>query len=163
MKPEIVVIASLTENNAIGKNGDLLYHISQDLRRFKALTMGYPVIMGRKTFESLPSGALPGRRNIVVTHNPDYCAKDIETAPSVDEAVRLCEGSEKCFIIGGESLYREAIGMADTLELTRIDASRADADTFFPVIGPEWRTVEVSDAATDPCSGAVYRFVTLTR
>ncbi len=163
MKPEIVVIASLTENNAIGKNGDLLYHISQDLRRFKALTMGYPVIMGRKTFESLPSGALPGRRNIVVTHNPDYCAKDTETAPSVDEAVMLCEGAEKCFIIGGESLYREAIGMADTLELTRIDASRADADTFFPVIGPEWRTVEVSDAATDPRSGAVYRFVTLTR
>lgn len=163
MKPEIVIIASLTTDNAIGKNGDLLYHISQDLRRFKTMTMGYPVIMGRKTFESLPSGALPGRRNIVVTHNPAYSAKDIETASSINEAVRLCGEAGKCFIIGGESLYREAIDIADTLELTRIDAMRTDADTFFPVIGPEWITTAESEVATDPRSGAVYRFVTLTR
>lgn len=101
MRPEIVIIAAVARDGAIGRRGDLLYHISADLRRFKELTMGCPVIMGRKTFESLPKGALPGRRNIVITRNSAFSAPDTETAVSLDTAVTNIENSAKvCFVIG---------------------------------------------------------------
>ncbi|WP_303037705.1 dihydrofolate reductase, partial [uncultured Duncaniella sp.] len=98
---DITIIVAATRDMAIGNRGDLLYHISDDLKRFKSLTMGHPIIMGRKTFESFPKGALPGRRNIVVTRNISYTAPGIETASSVDDAVKMCEGAERAFIIGG--------------------------------------------------------------
>ena len=125
----IAIIVAATRDMAIGNHGDLLYHISDDLKRFKALTMGCPIIMGRRTFESFPKGALPGRRNIVVTRNPDYSAPGIETAPSLDEAVSMCAGVGKVYIIGGGEIYRQAIPMADRIELTLIDALHPEADT----------------------------------
>lgn len=165
MRPEIVIIAAVARDGAIGRRGDLLYHISADLRRFKELTMGCPVIMGRKTFESLPKGALPGRRNIVITRNPAFSAPDTETAVSLDTAVTNIENSAKvCFVIGGGQVYRDAIAMAHRLELTMIEAGCDDADTFFPEIDPTvWKTVGESPVETDPKSGVGYRFVTLRR
>ena len=120
----ITIIVAATRDMAIGDRGDLLYHISDDLKRFKSLTMGHPIIMGRKTFESFPKGALPGRRNIVVTRNISYTAPGIETASSVDDAVKMCEGAERAFIIGGGEIYRQALPVADCIELTLIDAER---------------------------------------
>lgn len=96
LKPTIIV--ACTRNFAIGRGGDLLFHISDDLKRFKALTMGHPIIMGRKTFESFPKGALPGRRNIVVTRNPAYTASGVETAASLEDAIALCDPSEECIM-----------------------------------------------------------------
>ncbi|MDE6417687.1 MAG: dihydrofolate reductase [Duncaniella sp.] len=163
-RPEIVIIAAVTRDWALGKDGDLLYHISADLRRFKSLTLGHPVIMGRKTFQSFPNGPLPGRLNVVITRNKNFAYPGIKTASSLDEAVSECIGNDKIFVIGGGRIYTEALRIAYYLELTVIDIERPDADTFFPVIkNKEWEIVEESESQTDPRSGVDYRFVTLRR
>ncbi len=157
----ITIIVAATRDMAIGRSGDLLYHISDDLKRFKSLTMGHPIIMGRKTFESFPKGALPGRRNIVVTRNRDYSAENVETAPSVEDAVRMC-GDADCFIIGGGEIYRQAFPLADRLELTLIDAECPDADTRFPDIDLGHYLSDRPDFdRTDPRSGVGYCFLTI--
>ena len=157
----ITIIVAVTRDMAIGRGGDLLYHISDDLKRFKSLTMGHPIIMGRKTFESFPKGALPGRRNIVVTRNPSYTAPGIETAQSVEEAVRMCDGAD-CYIIGGGEIYRQAYPIADRLELTLIDAECPDADTHFPDVDVSAYTSESQDFdRTDSRSGVRYCFLTI--
>lgn len=164
-RPEIVIIAAVTSDLALGRGGDLLYHISDDLRRFKVLTLGCPIIMGRKTFESFPKGALPGRRNIVVTRNSDYTAPNIEVTSSLSDAIGLCaESKTPIFIIGGGEIYRQALPLADKLELTVIEADAPDADTFFPDFSEqEWLQTEKTDAMIDPKSGAAYRFITFRR
>lgn len=155
----ISIIVAATRDLAIGHNGDLLYPISEDLRRFKQLTMGHPIIMGRKTFESFPNGALPGRRNIVVTSNRDYSAAGIETAPSLEAAVDMCR-DEDPFIIGGGAIYAQALPLADMLELTLIDVERPDADTRFPKVEiPQFGPSDFD--RVDPRSGLRYRFVSL--
>lgn len=163
MTPEIVIIAAVTTDGAIGRHGDLIYHIPADLRRFKALTTGHTVIMGRKTFESLPKGALPDRRNIVVTRNETYTAPGIETAASFDAAVSMVRG-DTCFVIGGGQLYSEAIPHANRLELTQILTDCPEADTFFPYVDPdEWTYGSESAVTTDARNGVDYRFVTFLR
>lgn len=162
---EIVIIVACTRDFAIGRGGDLLYHISDDLKHFKALTMGSPIIMGRKTFESFPKGALPGRRNIVVTRKSDYSAPGIETAKTLEEALAMCQTSPKCFVIGGGQIYAQALPLATSIELTLIDSTVSDADTYFPVLtSMEWSMPEkaVFDR-TDPKSGVCYTFLTLSR
>ena len=157
------IIVALTSDLAIGKDGDLLYHIPADMRRFRQLTTGHTVIMGRKTFESLPSGPLPNRRNIIVSRRNDLEIQGAEVAASLGEAIYLAE-NDHIYIIGGAQIYEAAINVADRLELTEIIAERPDADTFFPVIDPEqWRTVAVTDPETDPRSGVTYRYHTLER
>ncbi|MDE6301510.1 MAG: dihydrofolate reductase [Muribaculaceae bacterium] len=159
----VEIIVAVGRDGAIGRRGDLAFHIREDLRRFKQLTMGHPVIMGRKTFESLPKGALPGRRNVVISSNPDYTAEGAEVVHSLKEAVELCTGSEKVFIIGGGQVYAQAMPLAERLHLTRIDADTPDADTFFPEIDSEtWHETERSEQASDP-SGLTYRFITLEK
>lgn len=155
----ITIIAALTRSGAIGRRGDLIHHISADLKHFKALTMGHPVIMGRLTFESLPGGALPGRRNLVISANPGYAAPGVEVFPSLGKALEATAHLDP-FIIGGGTVYREAIGMADRLALTEIDVDAPDdADTFFPAVDPEeWHLESRSDDAVDPRSGLVYHF-----
>lgn len=160
----ITVIVAVTRDYAIGRNGDLLFHISDDLKRFKALTMGHPIIMGRKTFESFPKGALPGRRNIVVTRNEDYSAPGIETALSLEEALAKCADDDSIFIIGGGEIYRQALQIADTVELTLIDAECPDADTRFPLLESEvWDIPEAQFENVDPRSGVRYSFLTVSR
>ncbi|MDO4320283.1 MAG: dihydrofolate reductase [Bacteroidales bacterium] len=159
----LTIIAAVGRDGAIGRGGDLAFHISADLRRFKALTTGHTVIMGRRTFESLPKGALPDRRNIVITRTPGFTAPGIEVADSLEKAIGMT-GDENAFIIGGGTVYHAAMALADRLELTSIDADTPDADTFFPSVSETDWTVETESAPeTDPRSGVTYTFRTLRR
>lgn len=136
---KISIIAALSVGNfAIGRNGKLCYHISDDLRRFKALTMGHPIVMGRKTWESLPH-ALSGRTNIVITSGTidvsEYDSRITSVVGSLEEALKVAEtseGSDEVFIIGGGMVYKQALPFAQTLYLTEIFDTPFDADTFFP-------------------------------
>lgn len=166
--PEIVIIVALAHNNAIGRGGDLLFHMRDDLRRFKAITMGSPIIMGRKTYESFPKRPLPGRLNIVITRNADYPkAEGMEVADSLQTALTIALASQpetgRIFIVGGGEIYRQAMPLAHALELTLIEAAVPDADTFFPEIDKkEWELVASEDA--EPAEGVPpHRFVTLRR
>lgn len=164
--PEIHIIAAVARNGAIGRRGDLLFHISADLRRFKSLTMGCPIIMGRKTFESFPKGALPGRRNIVVTRDSGYSRPGIETAGSIREAVAMCDGVDtgRIYIIGGGEIYRQSIHLADVLDLTEIDTDVTDADTFFPPVPPgAWTETESTPYVVATDTTPPYRFTTFRR
>lgn len=160
-----IIVAITSDKGAIGRGGDMIHHLRDDLRRFKSLTTGHAVVMGRRTFESLPKGALPNRRNIVVTRNPEFCADNVETASSFDAALKMSAADSETFIIGGGEIYAQALKVADRLQLTVIDApTPSDADTFFPPIDPvEWEISEMSDPLTDERSGATYRFIDLRR
>lgn len=161
--PETVIIAAVGRDGAIGREGGLVWRISADMRRFRALTMGHPLVMGRHTFESLP-GALPGRRNIVVTSDASYAAAGAETAPSLQAALAMASGAERVMVIGGGSVYAQAMPLADTLEITLVDADAPDADTHFPAIDPAvWERVEESAPATDERLGVNYRYITYRR
>ena len=119
------------------------------MRRFKSLTVGHTVVMGRKTFESLPKGALPDRRNIVLSRKADAVFAGCETAASLQEALALCAADETVFVIGGASVYAEAMPLADRLEITHIEA-RFTADAFFPEIDPErWKAAQVEPFGPD--------------
>ena len=160
------IIAAVASDRGIGRDGGLAYHISADLRRFKVLTTGHTVIMGRKTFESLPKGALPHRRNIVVTRNPAATFPGAETALSVEGALSMAAnaGETDAFIIGGAQIYAHTLPLADRLELTLIDAPAPGADVFFPEVVPtDWETTTDSGSLTDEKNGLIYRFVTLDR
>lgn len=130
MKTSIIV--AIDRNGAIGNAGDQLFYIREDLRHFKELTLGHPIIMGRKTFEALPRGPLPGRRNIVITRNPDFHPEGAETAPSLEAALALCVDADEAFIIGGAQVYALALPVATDLYITEIDAAAPTADTYFP-------------------------------
>lgn len=159
---EIRIIVAVAHGGAIGRRGDLPFHIPADLRRFKALTMGCPIIMGRKTFESFPKGPLPGRRNIVVTRNPEYSRAGIETADSLESAISMAYDAEKVFIIGGGEIYRQSIGLATHIDLTEIDAEVPDADTFFPGIDPTAWTITDSALPAESTIPPI-RFTTLAK
>lgn len=154
----IHLIVAIDNDGAIGRGGDLLEHIGADLRRFRRITMGNTLLMGRRTFESLPSGALPGRRNIVLTRDTAFSAPGIEVAHSLGQAVAMAaDGPGDTFVIGGAQIYAAALPQAEVLHLTVIHGSHPDADTFFPVIPlDDYRIVEV-----DPQDG--FSFVTLEK
>ncbi len=138
----ITIIVATDRNNGIGYRNGLLAHLPGDLQRFKKITMGHCLIMGKKTWESLPVRPLPGRKNIVLTDNELDCFDCAETARSIDEALSLCEPGKEIFIIGGGSVYRQFMPIADRLMVTHIHGEYT-ADTFFPVIDPdEWNLSE---------------------
>lgn len=156
----ISIIVAADENNAIGKSGGMLAHLPADLRYFKSVTEGHPVIMGRKTFESLPKGALPNRRNIVITRNRDLHFEGCEMCSSLSEAIALCEGEPEVFVIGGGVIYGEAMKIADVLYLTRIHHKFDVADTFFPSVDEsEWQKVWQEDHRADEKNGYDYTFI----
>ncbi len=160
----ISIIVAVAENNAIGRNNDLLTYISADLKRFKALTTGYTIIMGRKTFESLPKGALPNRRNVVISRNSDFICEGAELVQSPEEALSLCESDEKVFIIGGGTIYKSFMKQADSIYLTKIHHDFEDADTFFPdVLDTEWKVTKRVDVDNDEKSEYSYSFIDLVR
>lgn len=165
MNSELNIIAAVTRDLAIGRGGDMPYHISGDLRRFKELTMGHPVIMGRKTFQSLPKGALPGRRNLVVSRNAGLALDGAEVFGSLTDAMAACSGGPTPFVIGGGEIYRQAMPLATRLFMTQIDATVPDADTWFPAIEPAQWAVDgqPSDWQTDNRSGVKYRFINYIR
>ena len=128
---QISLIAAVARNRAIGKDNKLIYWLPDDMKRFKALTTGHTIIMGRRTFESLPKGALPNRRNIVLSRTRhDFPGCDAYS--SLEEAIAHCTEDEDIYVIGGEEVYRQAIGKADRLCLTEVDDTPDGADAFFP-------------------------------
>ncbi len=149
----------------IGFNGDLIWRIKEDLKRFKSLTMGHPIIMGRKTRDSLPK-ALPGRTNIAITRNLDYSAPDTLIAHSLSEAIELAkkaEGSDKIFIIGGGQIYEEAFPILDRLEITHVYDTPEDVDTYFPKVTiDEWKLTDMSDKY-ETADGLQYDFESFKR
>ena len=130
----ISIIVAIDENNAIGKDNQLLCHLPNDLKYFKNITQGHTIIMGRNTYESLPNGALPNRRNIVLSRNKDLQLERCEMATSLKEAIDLCENEAEVFIIGGATVYAKAIDLADKLYITNIHHTFEGTDAFFPKI-----------------------------
>ena len=158
------IIAAVARNRGIGYKNRLLYHISADLKRFKALTTGHTIIMGRRTYKSLPKGALPNRRNIVLTRQKGISFPGCEVFSSLEDALAHCDAEEQVFIIGGASLYKEALPYADKLLLTLIDAVPERADVFFPDFIEENWTVEHSESHHPDEKNAVpYTFVDYVR
>lgn len=155
----LTLIASVGLDNELGRDGDLCWHIPEDLKHFKETTMGASVIMGRKTWESLPRKPLPGRTNIVITSSSDYAAEGATVVHSLAEALKAAGDAGK-FIIGGESIYREALPLASTLELTRIEANDPEADKFFPHFDTKnWKLTKISESKTSP-DGIHFRYET---
>lgn len=138
----ISIIVAVSEDWGIGKDNELLWHISEDIKRFKRLTSGNTVIMGKKTWESLPNRPLPGRKNIVLTDNPLESIKNCITAYSLDDALSKCEKNEEIFIIGGGSIYRQFMPLADRLYITHVH-KQAPADIYFPEI--DLKTWEITE------------------
>jgi dihydrofolate reductase len=156
--PEIVVIAAVARNRVIGKDNRLLWNIPEDMAHFKALTSGHTVIMGRKTWESLPPRfrPLPGRRNIVISRQADYAAPGAETANSLENALKLASTAATAFVIGGEQIYRQAMAVADRLEITKVD-QEPEGDAWFPEIAAvDWEI-------TTKTEGKGFVFVTYRR
>ncbi len=161
---EFSIIVAIAKMNAIGQNNDLLAHISKDLKRFKALTSRHTIIMGRKTFESLPNGALPNRRNIVITRNTELNLEGVEVVYSVEEALELCKNDGEVFIIGGATIYEAFLPHVNKLYLTQIDQFFNDADTFFPEINlNEWDEMYREDVVDDDQNDFNYTFLDLKR
>lgn len=161
---KISIIVAVDENNAIGKDNELLCYLPNDLKHFKAVTSGHTVVMGRKTFESLPKGALPNRRNIVITRNKDLSFAGCEMATSLREAIELCQNEDEIFIIGGGNIYSQSISVADNLYLTRIHNAFEGADTYFPEVNTkEWREVDRTDYLPDEKHRFAYSFLKLEK
>ena len=157
----ISIIVAIGENNAIGKNNQLLWHMPADLKYFKNKTSGHTIIMGRKTFDSVGK-PLPNRRNIVVTRQ-DINIEGCEVVKSIDDALALCKGEEEVFIGGGAEIYRLAMDKTDRIYLTIIHKA-FDADTFFPEIDfSKWVETEHEDHQPDEKNKLPYSFITLER
>ena len=137
----IVMIAAVAENNALGKNNELVWHLPNDFKRFKALTSGHHIIMGRKTFESFPK-PLPNRTHIIITRQEKYIPEGCIVVSSIEKAIEACPQNEISYIIGGGEIYNLGLSFSDKIEITRVHHS-FDADTFFPEINlKEWEIIE---------------------
>lgn len=160
-KMRISIIAAVARNRAIGNDNKLIYRLPDDMKRFKALTTGNTVLMGRKTFESLPKGALPNRRNIVLSRT-QHDFPSCDTYSSLDEALKHCSENEDIYIIGGAEVYAQALPLADRLCLTEIDDTPDEADAFFPEYNG-WHEVSREEHATDERHAHPFAFVDYER
>jgi len=164
MNTQIIIIAAIDRAGAIGYKNQLLFHVSADLKRFKELTTGHTIIMGRHTFESLPKGALPNRRNIVLSSNSELVLPNVEIFSSLELAIAHCSDEEKLFIIGGAKVYNQAIERADKLYLTEIDTVAPNADVYFPIIDPNiWHEKRRESHPMDEKHVFAYSFVDYER
>lgn len=159
----IVLVAAVADGGVIGRDGTIPWHLPEDVARFRDLTMGHPVLMGRLTWESIPERfrPLPGRRNIVVTRRPDWEAQGAERAASLPDALALVADEEVVFVIGGAHLYADALAVADELALTEVEHA-IDGDTYFP----RWDPAVFVEIAREPhvgADGTVFSFVTYKR
>ena len=155
----ITIIVAAAENNIIGNDNKLIWHLSDDLKRFKELTKGHHVIMGRKTFESMPR-ALPNRTNIVITRKKDYFAENAIVSNSLDEAIKLTSDDPQPFIIGGGEIYKIALNISSRIELTRVHHN-FDGDTYFPYIDSKiWREINRTEKKKDDKHKYDYTFIT---
>ncbi len=159
----ITIIVAIASNGAIGKNNDLLWHIPGDLKRFKKITVGNTILMGRNTWLSLPKRPLPERQNIVMTDDPCECFKDCISAYSIEDALSKVEKGNELFIIGGGMIYKQFMSRADSLLITHVNKD-FDADTFFPAIDPElWEETERETHEADEKHDFSYSYVTYLR
>lgn len=159
---KINIIAAVARNRAIGYNGDMVYFIKEDLCRFRQLTTGHTVIMGRRTFHSLPKGALPNRRNIVLSRTEtNFPGCDVYT--SLSEALKYIADNEEAFIIGGASLYKEGLTVANRLYLTEIDAVPPHADVFFPEYDDGTWQIETKEERPATADTPAYTYVDYVR
>ena len=153
----LAMIAAVGQHLELGSHGDLVWHISADLKNFKQLTLGHPVIMGRKTWESLPKRPLPGRRNIVLSHS----ASGIDGAVCVSSpqaAIEACHDEATPFVIGGAQIYEALMPLADELYITSVDSdTQKEIDCFFPEYRKDWKLADASEWMQDP-NGVRYRF-----
>ena len=160
----ISIIVAIAENYAIGKKGDLLCHMPSDLKHFKEITSGRTVLMGERTFLSLPKHPLPNRRNIVLTDVKGKTFEGAETVYSLDELVAKVGNDEEAFVIGGGMVYRQMMERADKLYITHIHHSWDDADTFFPVIDPKiWKQISAEKHFADENNPYDYTFAEYAR
>jgi dihydrofolate reductase len=155
----ISIIVAVSEDWGIGKDNELLWHISEDLKRFKRLTSGNAIIMGKKTWESLPKKPLPNRKNIVLTDNPGEIIENAITAYSIEDSLAKCTPGEEIFIIGGGSIYRQFMQKADRLFITHVHR-KAPADIYFPAIDMKiWEVTEKEEYTSEeiPYTYTIYR------
>ncbi len=163
MAKTISIIVAVADNNGIGKGNDLLTHISNDLKRFKKITSGHPVVMGRNTWDSLPFKPLPKRKNVVLTSREGSVFEGALTVHSIEEALAACPENEESFIMGGAQVYKQFLPIADKLYLTRIYKD-LEADTFFPEIDlNEWEVIEEERVEDDAQAGLTYAFINMQR
>ncbi len=158
-RPLISIIVAAAENNAIGKNNQLLWNLPNDLKFFKNTTWGFPVIMGRKTFESV-NKPLPGRTNIVVTNKPDWAAPTVITAATIEDGISKAAttNSKQVFILGGGEIYKQSMDLADEIYITRVHAE-LEGDTFFPEIAADkWALFSNEDFEIDEKHAYAYSF-----
>lgn len=156
----ITIIAAIAENNALGKDNDLIWHLPADLKRFKKVTTGYPIIMGRNTFESIGK-PLPNRTTVIVTRNKEYSQQGCLIANSLEEAIELVANAEHVFIIGGAQIYKETMEkeLADQLDITLVHDT-FDADVFFPEINTEkWMEISKEKFEKDEKNKFDYSFI----
>lgn len=159
----ISIIVAVSEDWGIGRNNELLWHLPEDLKRFKKLTLGKTVIMGKRTWESLPKRPLPGRKNIVLTDVPGEIINSAVTAYSIEDAVSRCSKDEEIFIIGGGSIYRQFMPVSDRLYITHVH-ERVDADTYFPEIDPsQWKLIEKEEHKKPGEKPAAYTYAVYGR
>lgn len=158
---EVNLIVAVGNEGEIGRKGDLIWKIPADLKRFKALTTGHPVIMGRKTWESLPKRPLPNRHNIVLTRRQNYRAEGADTATDIRQALEMC-GETSPFIIGGSEIYNLFLPLTTRLYLTEVDDKCDDADAFLHIDLSDWEKIEESEKQTTE-DGIIYRYVTYRR
>ena len=147
-RPPVGIYAALAENGVIGRDGDLPWRLSTDLKRFKSLTLGKPIVMGRRTWESFPKRPLPGRTNIVITRQADFALPGAVRAGSLADALEIAAGEmpDEICVIGGGQIFAEAIAMADILHLTHVQAEM-DGDTYFPPVNLEdWAMTDEEDS-----------------
>jgi dihydrofolate reductase len=159
------IIVAIADNNAIGKDNALLWHISEDLKFFRSTTVGCPVIMGRKTYESI-GRPLPKRLNIIVSRKGYDAPEGVLVVDSIEKGYEVAkeQGAEKCFVIGGGQIYAQAMKIADEMVITHVHTVIEDADTYFPAIDPSvWQVAERSELKTDPESGYTFEFVKYIR
>ena len=160
--PRLNLIVAMANNRVIGKDNQMPWHLPADLQHFKSVTMNHPILMGRKTFESI-GRPLPGRRNLVISRNPDLAIDGTETYTSIDDAVAACADVEEIMIIGGSTLYQQTIDRADRLFLTFIDLD-TDGDAHFPDWKHlDWHEVDRESHEPDEKNPYHYEFVTLNR
>ena len=154
----ISIIVAASQNNVIGKDNQLIWRLSADLKRFKALTTGHHIIMGRKTFDSIGK-PLPNRTSIIITRQADYKAEGCIVVNSLEEALAIVPADQEAFIIGGGTIYKEAIDKADKLYLTLVHG-KFDGDTFFPKLDPKiWNSLKREDHMPDAKNEHAYSFI----
>jgi dihydrofolate reductase len=159
----ISIIVAVSDDWGIGKDNELLWHIPEDLRRFRKLTMGKSIIMGKKTWESLPKKPLPGRKNIVLTDIPDECIDCSVTAFSIEDALSNCDIYDEVFVIGGASVYNQFMPIADRLYITHVHRN-APADVWFPKIDRrKWKIVEKEEFTSEDENKIPYSYVIYER